>query len=57
MKKDPQVLDSDYSEFSATDPFNPNNHVEGQISFRKDKYYSSVKIYKIKGKCIAITAY
>ena len=46
-EKDHHVFDSDYSEFSATDPFNPKNHVEGKISFRKDKYYGSVKINKI----------
>ena len=49
IKRRQQVLDSDYSEFSATDPFNPQNHVEGQISFNKARY-GSLKIKKINGK-------
>ncbi len=50
IKRGQQVLDSDYSEFSATDPFNPQNHVEGQINFSRDKSYGSVKIKKINGE-------
>ena len=46
-----QVLDSDYSEFRATDPFNPQNHVEGQISFNKARY-GSLKIKKINGESV-----
>ena len=52
IKKAQHVLDSDYSEFSATDPFNPHNHVEGQISFSRDKYYGSLKIKKINGEFV-----
>ena len=51
IKRGQQVLDSDYSEFSATDPFNPQNHVEGQISFNKARY-GSLKIKKINGESI-----
>ena len=47
IKRGQQVLDSDYSEFRATDPFNPQNHVEGQISFSRDRRYGSLKIKKI----------
>lgn len=50
-KRGQQVLDSDYSEFSATDPFNPKNHVEGQISFNRANY-GSLKIKKINGESI-----
>ena len=39
-----------YSEFSATDPFNPQNHVEGQVSFSRDTRYGSLKIKKINGE-------
>ena len=35
IKRGQQTLDSDYSEFRATDPFNPQNHVEGRISFNR----------------------
>ena len=35
IKKGQQVLDSDYSEFSATDPFNPRNHVEAIKNVKK----------------------
>ena len=52
MKKGQQVLDSDYSEFSATDPFNPQNHVEGQVSFSRDRHYGSLKIKKVNGECV-----
>ena len=45
-----QVLESDYAEFSETDPFNPQNHVEGQISFSRDKRYGALKIKKINGE-------
>ena len=41
-KKAQQTLDSDYAEFSETDPFNPQNHVEGQISFSKDRRYGAL---------------
>ena len=52
MKRGQQVLDSDYSEFSATDPFNPQNHVEGQVSFSRDRHYGSLKIKKVNGECV-----
>ena len=45
-----QTLDSDCSEFRATDPFNPQNHVEGQISFSRDRRYGSLQIKKINGE-------
>ena len=47
-----QLLDSDSVEFSAIDPFNPRNHVEGQISFSKDQSYGSLKIEKINGELV-----
>ena len=47
-----QVLDSDYSEFSTTDPFNPQNYVEGQISFSRNTRYGSLKIKKINGESV-----
>ena len=50
-KKGQRVLDSDYSEFRATDPFNPQNHVEGQISFNR-ACYGSLKIKKINGESV-----
>ena len=50
IKKAQQTLDSDYSEFSATDPFNPQNHVEGQISFSRDRRYGALLIRKINGE-------
>ncbi len=50
IKRGQQVLDSDYAEFSATDPFNPQNHVEGQISFSRDKCYGGLLIRKINGE-------
>ena len=52
MEKGQQVLDSNYSEFSATDPFNPQNYVEGQISFSRDTRYGSLKIKKINGESV-----
>ena len=52
IKRGQQVLDSDYSEFSATDPFNPQNHVEGQISFSRDRNYGSLRIKKINGESV-----
>ena len=39
-----------YSEFSEIDPFNPQNHVEGQVNFNKDKLYGSLQIKKINGE-------
>ena len=45
-----QTLDSDCSEFRATDPFNPQNHVEGQISFSRDRRYGSLQIKKINSE-------
>ncbi len=50
IKKAQQALDSDCSEFSATDPFNPQNHVEGQISFSRDRRYGAMLIRKINGE-------
>ena len=50
IKNAQQTLDSDCSEFRATDPFNPQNHVEGQISFSRDRRYGSIKIKKINGE-------
>ena len=50
IKKGQQTLDSDCSEFSATDPFNPQNHVEGQISFSRDRRYGALLIKKINGE-------
>ena len=47
IKKAQQTLDSDYAEFSSTDPFNLQNHVEGQISFSKDRRYGALQIKKI----------
>ena len=52
IKRGQQVLDSDYFEFRATDPFNPKNHVEGQVSFSKDTGYGSLKIKKINGESV-----
>ena len=49
IKRGQQGLDSDYSEFRAIDPFNPQNHVEGQVSFNKTRY-GSLKIKKINGE-------
>ena len=51
-KKAQQPSDSDYSEFRATDPFNLQNHLEGQISFSKDKHYGSLQIEKINGEFV-----
>ena len=45
-----QTLDSDCSEFRETDPFNPQNHVEGQISFSRDRRYGALRIKKINGE-------
>ena len=50
IKGGQQALDSAYAEFSETDPFNPKNHVEGQISFSRDKRYGALKIKNINGK-------
>ena len=50
IKRGQQVLDLDCSEFRATDPFNPQNHVEGQISFSRDKRYGALKIKMINGE-------
>ena len=52
MKRGEQVLDSDYFEFSVTDPFNPKNHIEGQISYSRDRSYGSLKIKKINGESV-----
>ena len=52
IKKAQQALDSDYAEFSATDPFNQQNYVEGQISFSRDKHYGSLQIKKINGESV-----
>ncbi|MDE0398114.1 MAG: hypothetical protein OXL96_09940 [Candidatus Poribacteria bacterium] len=52
IKRGQQVLDSDCFAFSAIDPFNPRNHVEGQISFSKDKSYGSLKIEKTNGELV-----
>lgn len=51
IKSGQQVLDSDYAEFSATDPFNPQNRVEGQISFNR-ACYGSLKIKKINDESV-----
>ncbi len=45
-----QTLDSDYSEFNKTDPFNLQNHLEGQISYSKDRRYGALQIKKINGE-------
>ena len=50
IKNGQQILDSDCSEFRATDPFNPQNHVEGQISFSRDRRYGALQIKKINGE-------
>ena len=50
IKKAQQTLDADYAEFRATDPFNPQNHVEGHISFSKDKRYGALQIKKINSE-------
>ncbi len=51
IKRGQQTLDSDYSEFSATDPFNPQNHVEGLVSFNR-ACYGSLKLKKINGESV-----
>lgn len=51
LKKGQRALDSDYSEFRAIDPFNPQNHVEGQVSFSR-ACYGSLKIKKINGEFV-----
>ena len=51
IKKGQQALDSDYSEFSATDPFNPQNHVEGQISFNRT-CYGALKLKKVNDESV-----
>lgn len=52
IKTGQQVLDSDSFEFSVTDPFNPQNHVEGQVSSSRDTRYGSLKIEKINGESV-----
>lgn len=52
IKRGQQVLGSDCFAFGAIDPFNPKNHVEGQISFSRDKSYGSLKIKKINGELV-----
>ena len=52
IRRRQQVLDSDRFEFSATDPFNLQNHVEGQISFNRDTRYGSLKIEKINSELV-----
>ena len=49
---DQQALNSNYSEFSAMDPFNPQNHVEGQISLNQGTGYGSLKIKRINGEFV-----
>ena len=49
IKRGQQTLDSDYSEFRAKDPFNPQNYVEGQVSFNR-ACYGSLKLKKINGE-------
>ena len=50
IQKAQQTLDSDCSEFRETDPFNPQNHVEGQISFSRDRRYGALQIKRINGE-------
>lgn len=50
-KRGQHVLDSDYSEFSATDPFNLQNRVEGQVSFNR-ACYGALKLKKINGESV-----
>ncbi len=52
IKRGQQALDSNCFEFSEIDPFNPQNHVEGQISFSKDRRYGALQIKKINGEPI-----
>ena len=52
IKRGQQILDSDCFAFSAIDPFNPKNHVEGQISFSRDKSYGSLKIERINAELV-----
>lgn len=49
-KSGQKTLGSDCFEFSEIDPFNPQNHVEGQISFSKDRRYGALQIKKIRGR-------
>ena len=52
VKKGQQVLNSDDFEFSATDPFNPQNHVEGQVNLSRNTRYGLLKIKKINGESV-----
>ena len=52
VKRGRQILDSDSFAFSATDPFNPQNHVEGQVTSSRDTRYGSLKIKKINGELV-----
>ena len=45
-------MGSDCFAFRATDPFNPQNYVEGQISSSRDTRYGSLKIKKINGELV-----
>ena len=49
---DQQALNSNYSKFSTMDPFNPQNHVEGQISLNQGTGYGALKIKKINGEFV-----
>ena len=51
-KNGQQVLNPDFFEFSATDPFNLQNHVEGQVSLNRGTRYGSLKIKNINGEPI-----
>ena len=50
IQKRQQTLDSDCSEFRETDPFNPQNYVEGQINFSRDRRYGALEIKRINGE-------
>lgn len=50
IQKRQQTLDSDCSEFRETDPFNPQNYVEGQINFSRDRRYGALQIKRINGE-------
>ena len=52
VKRGRQILDSDSFAFSATDPFNPQNHIEGQVTSSRDTRYGSLKIKKINGELV-----
>ena len=45
-------MGSDCFAFRATDPFNPQNYVEGQISSSRDTRYGLLKIKKINGELV-----